>query len=262
MESHATTQQSYDLAITAYDQAKASAEAAKAQITSKEADLLKAEASLEQALVNLSETEIRAPMYGVVSKKNTDPGSMVSPTTTIVRIVAIDDVKIVISVPVTHLARLRPNQTQATLRTPSMPGKNIACTIHKIYPSVETVTRTAQVEIRVKNIVDATTGYQLKPGMYATVDVLIEKRDKVLAIDSSLPIRNLEKNIVYRVKRGNGADAQDTVEAVDVKMGVRFKHNVEILDGLKEGDEIVVVGQHRLTDGAAVKIIPGNNLEF
>ena len=37
---------------------------------------------------------------------------------------------------------------------------------------------------------------------------------------------------------------------------------VEILSGLNEGDEIVVVGQHRLTDGAIIKVLPGNNLEM
>lgn len=286
----ATTQQSYDQAVTAFDQAKAalrqaqaSADAAKAQITSAEAELrqaeanmskykanveeakaaiMQADASLEQTLVNLSETELRAPMDGVVSKKNIDPGSMVSPTTTVVEIVDIEQIKVVISVPMTHLARLRPNQTKATLRTASLPGKVFDCVIYKIYPAVETVTRTAQVEIRVKNILDPVTGYHFRPGMYATVNVLIENRENVLAIDAALPIRNLEKNIVYRVKRGNGKDVPDTVEAVDVKMGVRFKSKVEILGGLKEGDEIVNVGQHRLTGGAPIRVLPGNNLKL
>ena len=285
-----TSQQAYDQAVTAYEQAKAavrqavaSAEAAKAQISSAEAELRqaqvnktkyeanvkeaeaaikRAEASLEQIRVNLDETVLRAPFDGVVSKKSIDPGSMVSPSTPIVEIIDIEKIKVVISVPMTHLARLKPNETKATLRTASLPGKVFDCVIYKIYPAVETVTRTAQVEIRVDNIVDPIMGYQFRPGMYASVNVLIENRSNVLAIDSALPIRNLQKNIVYRVKKGNGGDTPDTVEAVDVKMGVRFKSKVEILNGLNEGDEIVVVGQHRLTGGATVKILPGNNLKL
>ena len=84
---------------------------------------------------------------------------------------------------------------------------------------------------------------------------MIESKPKVIAIPSALPIRNLSRNLVYRVKG-------DKVEAVDVKLGVRFAENVEVLSGLAEGDEIVVVGQHRLTDGCTIKKLEGNNLSL
>jgi len=89
-----------------------------------------------------------------------------------------------------------------------------------------------------------------------TAEILIETREDVIAIDSALPIRNLERQLVYRVKNDN------TVQAVDVKLGTRFGDRVEVLDGLQEGDQIVIVGQHRLTDGAAIKVLAGNRLEM
>lgn len=279
----ATTQQNYDQAVTAFDkaeaehrQAKAAALAAEAQIRAADAEikqaqanlerykanvqeaqaaLLQANASLEQAKVSFSETKLYAPMNGVISKKNTDPGSMVSPTTTIATILDMAEVKVILSVPVNHLPRIVPGITKTRMRTTSMPGQNIDCKVEKIYPAVDVTTRTAQVELRIKNIMDKYNSYQLKQGMYATVEVLIESRTDVLAIDTALPIRNLNKNIVYRV---NG----DKVDAIDVKLGIRFANKVEILSGLKEGDEIVVVGQHRLTDGATIKKLHGNNLEM
>lgn len=281
----ATTQQNYDQATTALDQAQADFQkavantaAAEAQIRSAEADiqqaeanlerykanvieaeasLQQAEASLEQANINLSETKLYAPMDGVVSRKNVDPGAMVSPSTTIVTIKDMATVKVILSVPVNHLPALVPGETKARMRTVSLPGQEIPCTIHKIYPSIDIDTRTAQVEIRIKNMLDKFNAYQLKPGMYATVEVLILSKPNVIAIDSALPIRNLARNVVFRVNPDRTA-----VEGIDVKLGIRFNSMVEVLDGLNEGDEIVIVGQHRLTDGSPIKILQGNNLKF
>ena len=283
LEKQATTQQNYDQAETAADQARAdydkveaaekaaeaqirSAEAAiqqaqaaiersKASVQQAEAAQQQAEATLHQAEISLSETKLYAPMDGVVSKKYVDPGAMVSSTTAIVTILAMDQVKVILSVPMNHLPRVRAGSTRARLRTVSLPGDVIDCIISKIYPAIDLATRTAQVEIVLANAPDDKGNYRLKPGMYATVDMLIESRDNVVAIDTGLPIRNLEKHIVYVVDG-------EKVRAVDAKLGIRFANKVEVLDGLNEGDEVVVVGQHRLTDGAAIRRIEGNNLKL
>ncbi len=276
-EKQASTQQNYEQAQTAFAQAeaelnraKASEQASEAQIRAAEAaiqqslanlerskaSVLQAEAALQQAEVNFSETKLFAPMDGVISAKHIDPGAMVSPTTPIVTLLAMDEVKVILSVPVNHLARLQPGKTQARLRTISLPGEVIDCTVAKIYPAVSLETRTAQVELRLKNRQDSYGSYRLKPGMYVTVEILIETREDVIAIDSALPIRNLERQLVYLVKSDN------TVQAVDVTLGTRFASKVEVLDGLQEGDEVVIVGQHRLTNGAAIKVLAGNRLEM
>jgi HlyD family secretion protein len=283
LEKQATTQQNYDQAETASDQARAefdkaeaaekaaeaqvrSAEAAiqqaeaaiersKASVQQAQAALQQAEANLHQAEINFSETSLYAPMDGVVSKKYVDPGAMVSPTTAIVTIMAVDQVKVLLSVPVNHLARVNPGTTSARLRTVSLPGRTIDCKISKIYPAIDLATRTAQVEIVLDNAPDEQGQCRLRPGMYVTVEMLIESRDNVVAIDTSLPIRNLDKRIVYVVDG-------DKVRAVDAKLGIHFANKVEIISGLKEGDEVVVVGQHRLTDGTTIRRIEGNNLSL
>lgn len=284
LQNQATTQQNYDQAMTAFDQAEAaltqaeaSELAAAAQVKSAEAAILQSEAALErcqaslqqaeaaqqqaaasllQAEVVLSETEIFAPMDGIVTRKYTDPGSMLSPSTTIVTIMAMEEVKVLLFIPVNHLPRIKPGQTQARMRTPSLPGEVINCSVAKVYPAIDINTRTAQVEMRVQNRVNDYGSYKLKPGMYATVEVLIESRENVIAIDSALPIRSLDRNIVYV------ANGKEQVTAVNVKLGTRFESKVEVLAGLQEGDEVVVVGQHRLTDGALIKRLQGNNLDF
>ena len=259
--SNAGTQQSLDQANTALaqataqlSQARANEAAAQAKITSAEADIQRSEASiaqakasLETAELNYAETRIYAPMRGVVSAKLVDPGVMISSSTPIVTIVSMATVKVVVAVPVNHLARVIPGKTHATLTTPALPGREIDCVVEKVYPTVDTVTRTAQVEFRVKNERDeATRTFLLRPGMYASVAVLLEERNNVVAIDLSLPVRNLDRNLVY-VCQG------DAVKAVPVKLGTTFQGMVEVLEGLQAGDEIVVQGQHRLTDGSKIR---------
>ncbi len=274
LEKKATTQQSFDLAQTAYEQALAqlkqseagevSAEAeiesalagqqqAEAAIGRAEAGVLQAKASLQQATINLSETKLYAPMDGVVSRRHVDPGAMVSPTTPVVTVLAMDEVKVLLAVPMNHLAKMVPGETTATVRTMAFPGEEFPCKLTKIYPAVETSTRTAQVEIRMANPKDAHGDYKLRAGMYASVEVLVETRPSVLAVDMSLPVRVQDRHVVYAVDG-------EQVKVVDVELGLSFDSKVEILSGLTEGQEIVVVGQHRLTDGAKIRRVEGNNL--
>ena len=253
-EQKSTTSQTYDLALTAYEEAEANLERSKAAFLEAQSAYQQATANEEMAQVNFSETKLYSPMTGIVSRKYVDPGAMVSPTTSIVTIEDIDVVKVLLSVPVVHLPRIVPGVTTATMQTVSLPGKEIPCVMEKVYPAIDMTTRTASVELRIANKRDERGAYELLPGMFSTVHVKLQSKPDVLALAAAIPIRNLERNVVYRVKEDN------TVEGVDVKLGVRYKDMVEILGGLEEGDTIVIVGQHRLTDGASVRIIEGNNL--
>jgi len=259
-KSKATTRQSLDQAETAALQAEAmlqqrqaeeSAAAAKivsgeAEVKKAEAAVLQAEAALEEAQLDFDETRIYSPMDGVVSEAPVDAGCMVSPSTTIVTIMELSTVKVLISIPVNYLPYLKPGVTKATLRVEALPGKDVACVIEKIYPAVNPVTRTAQAEIRVANTYDGVESVTaLRSGMYASVALLLEEHDDVVVVDATLPVRSMSDRIVYLCDG-------DKVKAVSVKLGISYEGKVEVLEGLQAGQEIVVEGQHRLTDGAAI----------
>ncbi len=247
----AATQQSLDQAETAFATAKAEMASAEAKLLGGESAVEKASAEEEKASLDFAETRIYAPMDGVVSARHLDPGVQVTASTPLVTILAMDEVKVVISVPVKHLERVVPGKTRAFLRTPTTP-EPIECLVEKVYPSVDKVTRTAQVELRVPNTRRDDGTYPLLPGMYATVELLMEERFGIVAVDVSLPIRNLDKQLVF-VCQG------DTVRAVPVTLGIATEGRVEVLSGLSEGDEVVVQGQHRLTDGSQIRRVAPEN---
>lgn len=257
---NASTSQNLDLARTAFAQAgaelkrcqadesaaQAAVLSAEAAISQSEAALEQSEAKLEEAQLNFDETRLYSPMDGVVSVKHVDPGAMVGVGTAIVTIVSMDTVKVLLSVPVNHLSKVVPGQTRAVLRADTIPGQAIECRIDRIYPSVDPSTRTAKVELRLPNPREGGAGpHLLRDGMFASVDLLLEDHRNAVAIGQDLPVRVLDKHIVY-VCDG------DQVRAVPVELGLRSGGLVEVLSGLDEGDEIVVQGSHRLTDGSRI----------
>lgn len=252
LKQQAGTQQSLDQAQAAQEQAQANYQkaladesAAQAQLSGAEASIKQAQAQKEEAELDYAETRIYAPMDGVVSKKHLDPGVQVTASTPLVTILSIDTVKVLVSIPVNRLALVKPGQTQAFLRSNANTTDRFACVVEKIYPSVDPVTRTAQVELRLENHQNADGTYLFLPGMYASVDLLLQERENVVTVDVSLPIRNVDKQLIF-VCEG------DIVHAVPVTLGLTTGGQVEILEGLKAGDEIVVQGQHRLTDGSTI----------
>ena len=82
-------------------------------------------------------------------------------------------------------------------------------------------------------------------------ETMLERHGRdAIAVDATLPVRSLDKYMVY-VCEG------DAVRAVPVKLGVSYNGLVEVIEGLQEGQEVVLEGQHRLTDGAAIIRVQG-----
>jgi RND family efflux transporter MFP subunit len=115
--------------------------------------------------------------------------------------------------------------------------------IWRISPTVEQTKRTFVVEALIQNSSGA-----LKPGSYAKARVRTDKYDSVRLI----PVRSINyvfgSNKAYVVSNG-------TIEARDVKIGDRFGDNIEITEGLTEGDEVATTQVARLDTGSRVEVV-------
>ncbi len=205
------------------------------------AALAKVEAERDLAKINLDECVITAPMDGVVSKRSVEPGSLLSAGTELAVITAIDPVRFQMSVPTTYYANLIAGKTEVTIEVDAYPGEPVDAVISRIYPVANNNTRTLLVECTIPN-----GDGRFLPGMYAVGAIALESREDVLVVPYDAVIRNDKERIIYREKNG-------VAEAVKVKLGIRSDALVEVVEGLSESDEIVVAGQHRLTDGAKIK---------
>ena len=204
-----------------------------------------AQAQLELAKVNLDEATIRAPMDGVVAERRVDPGAMVGPATAIVKIAQLDPLRLMLAIPVRLLPMLEEGRTQVLVTTDVWPGREVACTVARVYPAADPATRTVRVEVQLANPKQDGT-WPLRPGMYATAKLTLATSPGALAVPAGAVIRVLDRHVVFTVA---GGDAR----ATDVKTGIREGARIEITAGLAEGDEYVVMGQNKLTDGAPIE---------
>lgn len=236
------TEQARDKAATADERAAAGVEQAQAQ-------LAQAKAALQAAEVVRDEATIRAPFDGVIAAKNADPGSMLTPAAPLLRIVATDEVRILVTVPTVHLPALASGKALAEVSVDVRPDAAFPCAIRTIFPEVNEVTRTATLELRAKNPVAGNEDPPLRPGMYASIRIVLETRENVLAVPIDSIIRLRERQLVFLAEGG-------TARSREIRTGIRENALVEVLEGVNAGDPLVVGGQQRLTDGAAIEIVP------
>ena len=216
------------------DQAEASYERAVAS-------LAQARAQEQLAQINLDETVLYAPMDGVVSKRGVEPGTLLASGAQIATITQMDPLRFQLAIPTTLFSNLAAGKTRIAIEVDAYPGQPIDATVSRIYPVADDTTRTVRIETNVAN-----ADGRLVPGIYAVGAIDLNRRENVLCVPFDAVVKNDKERIVYRVADG-------VAHAVKVTLGIRSDAIVEVVDGLADTDEIVLAGQHRLTDGAKVK---------
>jgi multidrug efflux pump subunit AcrA (membrane-fusion protein) len=206
------------------------------------AQIRQAEATLKLAEINLRNATIRAPISGIVSERFLDRGAFVITTTPLIRIVAMDIVRVVVHVVEGELAQLRP-RAQAEIRVDTYPDELFRGSVVRISPTVDPESRTADVEIQTEN-----KEHQLKPGMFARVSLVVQHRDGVLLLSRNSLLRQSGPPRVFVNDDGKAS-------LREVRLGLEGEQYVEILSGLQHGDEVIVAGQYELADGMPVNVI-------
>lgn len=237
------TEKQKDAAVTAYELAKAGGQSAQARLS-------EAQAACTMVQVSLDEAFIKAPMTGVVSKKFVDEGDMISPGAPVIAMLPMESLKSLIDIPAQYLATVDPNRTQISLFVDAYPDRTFSTRVENIYPAVNPQTRTFTIELRVPNEKGAGGDYLLRPGMYATARVILDRRDNVVLAPADSLIRQTGKYLAFVVE--NGKAVRKTVE-----VGIWSGDQMEIKSGLQAGQSIVISGQHKLTDGVPVEIVQG-----
>ena len=214
-----------------------------AEILTAEAAMKQAEAASRLAQERLSDATIIAPISGIVAQRHLDLGGMASPTSPLFEIVEMETVKAVFSVIESDLGKLKP-QAQASIRVDALENP-VMGEISLISPTLDPSSRTAKIEIQVDN-----PSMKLKPGMFAKATIPVEVHENTILIPRSsvLEDANRDRRSVFVV--AEGLSKRRTIE-----IGLSQGSDVEITQGLVEGDTVVVAGQHALTDGESVTIV-------
>jgi len=225
------------------DSAAVQRDGARADIQLAEADVDRARASLDEAEINVANTRIKAPLSGYVDKRRVDAGALVSPSTALCTVVTTDPVKVGINVPEKDIQLLEAGRRVVVKAGAT--GIEYAGRIERIAPTVDIATRTTVAEIVVPNPAGA-----LRPGMYADVLLVAREKSDVLTVPEEALVRGNGRTAVMRVVDGRA-------RAVRVTLGILGDGSAEVLDGLQEGDLVIVKGQYLVEDGDPVRYQAG-----
>ncbi len=169
---------------------------------------------------------VYAPSSGIVLTREALPGKYVEPGTTLYEVADLSTVWISADIYESEVAAVTLNQP-ASVAFAAYPGENFRGTVSYIYPSLNTEARTVRVRLELPN-----PGLKLKPGMYGNVILQTDAVNTLVAPKEAVLETGL-RQLVF-LDRGQGR-----YEPASVKLGRRSQDDVEVLEGLKEGDRIV-----------------------
>jgi membrane fusion protein (multidrug efflux system) len=193
----------------------------------------------------LSKTVIRAPFDGFVGLRKINIGDYATIGQELVNVVRLDPLRVDFSVPETLLSRIHPGQPIA-VTVGAFRGEVFEGEVTAIDPQIDVTGHSMAVRARLPN-----PDLRLRPGLFAQVSVTLSvKPDALLVPEQAIwPIG--QQKTVYVIKDG-------VAMRRDVQLGDRKPGLVEVVSGLSAGEEIVVAGQMKLYEGAAVTTIPAS----
>ena len=205
-------------------------------------DLDALSAAYDSAKLELSYTEIRAPIPGVVSARHIKVGNTIRPNDPTFTVTDLDPLVAYVHVPEKEFRKIAPGQT-AEVVVDALGGDRFVGSISRISPTVDSQTGTFKARVEVED-----GSRRLKPGMFARVNIVYERRQAALQLPRTAILDADGQQSVYVVDDGK---AQQRV----IRTGLANGGWIEVLDGLEGSERVVTVGQAGLKSGTPVKIV-------
>ena len=188
---------------------------------------------------------LRAPAAGVVAELGVREGMAVSPGMTLFRIAGLDKVWAVAEVPEAQALRLQPGQKVAAALQAD-PAHTFTGRLQELLPQVNPATRTLQARFEVDN-----RGGRLVPGMLLRLQVAGPAAERLL-VPAEAVIRTGTRTVVIIHKDGG------SFEPRDIRPGADLGDQLEVLEGLAEGDRVVASGQFLIDSEARLRSVLGS----
>ncbi len=184
---------------------------------------------------------LHAPVSGAVTELPVREGAMVSPGMTIAKIAGLGRLWLLADVPETQAPLLRPGM-KASARFAGLPGRSYAGVVRDILPQVSAATRTVQARLEIDN-----RDGSLTPGLLMQVSLAEPAGAPKLLVPTEAVIHTGRRAVVLVVGEKNA------IRPVTVSAGREHGDDTEILDGLSEGQKVIVSGQFLIDSEASLK---------
>ncbi len=211
-----------------------------------------AQANLDRTDTLLGFTKITAPFSGIITRRLVDPGAFIPAATSgsaaqnaaLLGLMDFDRVRVQVPVPEPDAPLIKTN-LPVKMTVEELGAASFAGTITRFAYALEDSTKTMLAEIEMPN-----PKHDLRPGMYCTVRIVVETRPEALLIPAAALVSEKTGNSVFTV-------AGDKARRVPVKIGFNDGGWVEILEGLKLNEPVIIMGAQSVADGQPVKVTEG-----
>jgi RND family efflux transporter MFP subunit len=204
-----------------------------------EAEVDRAKAALSIARQKLSKTRISAPLASAVKEKRVSVGDFVKNGTALLVLIQTNPLKVKFSIPEREIGRVQKGQ-DVTVKAEGFADKGFVGKVSVIYPSLEDKSRSLTIEALVSN-----DDGRLKPGLFAKVLLYTGPPKETIVVPVTALLYEGEQVRVF-VAEG------DRAREKTVRIGSKYGELMEIMEGLKGGEKVVIAGQQNLSDGAKV----------
>jgi HlyD family secretion protein len=211
------------------------------QIATAQAQLLSAKAQLAAAEAQLSYSEIHSPRSGVVADRPVYEGEMAVPGTPLLTVMDISKVVARVNIPQNQGGSVKVGQTADIV--PADGGDTLQGRVTVVSPATDLASTTSQIWVECEN-----PGEKLKPGTSVNVKIVTELVKNATTVPSSAILPGEEGGTAVLV-----IDSDSIAHRHVVQVGIREGDKVQILNGARPGDEVVVVGGLGVDDKAKVR---------
>ncbi len=232
---------------------KTEAEARQSALGVKMAAVKQLEVDVRERTEIVNRHRVLAPYTGVISAKLTEVGEWVETGVPVLDLVEIDAVRFDVQIPQERFAEL-PMDTPTMVRLDSLPTKEFPAKILAKVPVKDPVARTFLLRLSVEAPPEA-----MAPGVSGRASFQIQKSGDALTIPRDAIVRQPDGEVRAWVVNGN--QDSPSVSSQVIRIGNTLSGTVEILDGLNEGQQVVLRGNETLRDGQAIRILENRSSE-
>jgi RND family efflux transporter MFP subunit len=243
------TKPEYDAATAQRDATRAQVEAAREQVQAAGARINASEVATGQANLDRADTEIAAPFTGYITQRNVETGAFVPPGSPAFSLADLSTVKAVFGLPDREIADLRTG-VALTVTSDALAGHEFRGTVTAISPVADSNTRLFPVEVVLANPQRA-----LLAGMIVSLSLGTGKQKSLLAAPLTAVVRSAEPG-GFAVIIVEERDGHARARLRPVTLGQTYGNQIEVINGVRQGEKVVVSGPSMLNDGDAIRIIP------
>ena len=202
-----------------------------------------AESRLSGSKIKISDAKIRSSINGVVNKNYIESGAIVAPGTKLFELVDISEIVLRVSITESQVAALKTGDA-VNIRASAFPDREFKGVVSFIAPKAD-----ESLNFPIEIALAANPGNMIRAGMYGTAIFSFINSKPVIQVPRTAFVGSVSSNKIYMMKPDSTAVLRNVIA------GRVLGDRVEVLDGLRENEMVIVSGQVNLSEGAKVNVI-------